>query len=219
MIAVALFVIVAVIALSAILSSNLSYKKTEDMRAVTDNLTFTMEDMSRNIKLGYNYSCNPGDNGVNGQVQDCRYVPSDQTLETGDVYSPQTSIAFVPYGIGMAPGAQNDPITMQGYILCPASGVTLSDGTTQAGVMYKVENDITGISSFCNGSHPSGVIQLTDDRVHLDYNRSGFFVFNTDPTDNRQPFVTMVIVGEIVSKDIITPFAIQTSVTQRQFGN
>ena len=225
MIATALFVIVATIALSAILSANVNYKKTEDMRTITDNLSFTMDDISRNVKLGYNYSCNPSDN--NYQRAGCEYFPIDtnpSTMGPGGVYVPQLSIGFMPYTVpNIDITADNVPAVMQGYILCQENGVTLSNGDN-AGSMYKIVGNIDNVS--CNSVNSSDIIKLTDDRVRINYEKSGFFVANTETVtdgDYKQPYVTIVLVGEIVTKqgssqEVVTPFAIQTSVTERQFG-
>ena len=213
MIATALFVIVSVIALSAILSSNVAYKKTEDMRAITDNLTFALEDTSSNIKVGYRYSCTLG--GDSDTLLDCPYVAVGGN--SGDPPSP--SMRFIPY---TNIGAIVDPTAMQGYIVCEEEGF-LSDGQTSAGSLYKIMSDVTGISDIasCDSlaiSSNSNIVRLIDPRVRLDYIKSGFFVADTALDDDRQPYVTMILVGEIATKDITTPFTVQTTVTQRQFG-
>ncbi len=57
MIAVALFTIIMTIGVGAVLNSNNNHKKTQTVRAVLDNLSFIMEDMGRNIRLGSSYHC------------------------------------------------------------------------------------------------------------------------------------------------------------------
>lgn len=57
MIAVALFTIVMVIGIGAVLNANLLHKKTQSVRAVIDNLGFVMEDIARNVRLGYDFTC------------------------------------------------------------------------------------------------------------------------------------------------------------------
>ncbi len=213
MIATALFVIIAVIALSAILSSNVAYKKTDDMRAITDNLTFALEDMSRNLKVGYNYSCDLETSS--GVLSDCPY--SSVGGNSGN--SPSASVGFVPFDVITLPGDPNDISTMQGYLICDSEETLSTGGTT--GSLYKITENVTsGVSSpNCSSLDSlSNMVRLTDPRVHLSYLQSGFFVANTAVDDNRQPYVTMVLVGEIVTKGVVTPFAIQTTVTQRQFG-
>ena len=57
MIAVSLFLIVIMIGMGALLNANLLHQKGRDMRSIMDNLSFVMEDMSRNIRTGYSYHC------------------------------------------------------------------------------------------------------------------------------------------------------------------
>jgi Tfp pilus assembly protein PilW len=57
MIAVSLFVIIVTIGMGALLNANLLHQKSQSMRSIIDNLSFVMEDMSRNLRTGYNYQC------------------------------------------------------------------------------------------------------------------------------------------------------------------
>ncbi|KKQ86835.1 MAG: hypothetical protein UT09_C0025G0007 [Parcubacteria group bacterium GW2011_GWF2_38_8] len=57
MIAVSLFVIIITIGMGALLNANLLHRKSEDARSIMDNLSFIMEDMSRNLRTGYDYHC------------------------------------------------------------------------------------------------------------------------------------------------------------------
>jgi prepilin-type N-terminal cleavage/methylation domain-containing protein len=57
MIAISIFLIVVVIGVGSLLNAHLINKKSQDMRSIIDSLSFTMEDMSRNIRTGYNYKC------------------------------------------------------------------------------------------------------------------------------------------------------------------
>ncbi len=70
MIAVALFIIIMTIGTGAVLNSNNTHKKTQAVRAVMDNLSFVMEDMARNLRLGSNYHC--GDISNIETPQDCQ---------------------------------------------------------------------------------------------------------------------------------------------------
>ncbi len=59
MISVSLFTVIVTIALGSLLNANLLHRKSQNMRSILDNLSFTMEDMSRNLRVGYNYYCIP----------------------------------------------------------------------------------------------------------------------------------------------------------------
>ncbi len=60
MIATSIFVVVMLVGVQVLLSANQSHKTTENLRAVMDNMSFVMEDMARNIRLGSNFQCPAG---------------------------------------------------------------------------------------------------------------------------------------------------------------
>ena len=57
MIAVSLFLIVVVIGIGSLLNTTSLNRKSQDTRSIMDNLSFIMEDMSKNLRTGYNYHC------------------------------------------------------------------------------------------------------------------------------------------------------------------
>jgi hypothetical protein len=57
MIAISLFIIIIMAGMGALLNANLLHQKSRDMRSVIDSLSFIMEDMSRNLRTGYDYHC------------------------------------------------------------------------------------------------------------------------------------------------------------------
>ncbi|MBI2627473.1 hypothetical protein HYW72_00925 [Candidatus Nomurabacteria bacterium] len=57
MIAISLFLVVVMSGMNALLNANLLHQKSGDMRSILDNLSFIMEDMSRNLRTGYDYYC------------------------------------------------------------------------------------------------------------------------------------------------------------------
>lgn len=57
MVSVGIFTIIMLISINAILSVNNVYRKSRSMRSAIDNLSFIMEDMARNIRLGHSYRC------------------------------------------------------------------------------------------------------------------------------------------------------------------
>ncbi len=57
MIAISIFLIVIVIGIGSLLNANIINKKSQNTRSIVDGLSFTMEDMSRNIRMGYDYKC------------------------------------------------------------------------------------------------------------------------------------------------------------------
>ena len=57
MIAVSLFLVVAVSGMGALLNASFIHQRSEGVSSVLDNLSFMMDDMSRNLRTGYNYHC------------------------------------------------------------------------------------------------------------------------------------------------------------------
>jgi hypothetical protein len=57
MIAISLFIIIVMAGMGALLNANLLSKKSQNMRSILDNLSFTVEDMSKNMRTGYAYHC------------------------------------------------------------------------------------------------------------------------------------------------------------------
>jgi prepilin-type N-terminal cleavage/methylation domain-containing protein len=57
MISIGLFTVIMIIGITAILGVNNTYRKNRSMRSAVDNMSFIMEDMARNIRLGSRYRC------------------------------------------------------------------------------------------------------------------------------------------------------------------
>lgn len=63
MVSVAIFSIVMVIALGALLSISAADRKAETLASVMNNLNFALESMTRNIRTGYDYHCGTSTGG------------------------------------------------------------------------------------------------------------------------------------------------------------
>lgn len=57
MIAIALFLVIVIYGMQSLLNASLVHKKTQDVRSILDSLTFTLDDMSKNLRVGSNYHC------------------------------------------------------------------------------------------------------------------------------------------------------------------
>jgi len=64
-VSVAIFTVVMVIAVGALLAVSAGERKAETLKSVMDNLNFTLESMTRSIRTGYDYGC-PTTNCTNG---------------------------------------------------------------------------------------------------------------------------------------------------------
>lgn len=70
MVSVAIFAVVMVIALGALLSIATADRKAETISSVMNNLNFAVESMTRNIRTGTDYHCGTFGGGVSGTVGD-----------------------------------------------------------------------------------------------------------------------------------------------------
>ncbi|MEK7190382.1 MAG: hypothetical protein AAB661_01300 [Patescibacteria group bacterium] len=172
MIAVSLFIVIVMASMNALLNANLLHQKSQSMRSIIDSLSFAMEDISRNLRTGYDYRC--------------FNVPGAITMGVPRSCASGWAIAFKPQGYDPL----NDDNQWVYYI--------------DNGKIYKSIN---------NGDT---FIQLNPDEVYIDQSY-GFSVLGAEPFpgDSQQPFVTIRLVGSITSKEAVTPFSLQTSVSQR----
>jgi len=76
-------------------------------------------------------------------------------------------------------------------------------------------NGKAGIFKSVDGS--ASFVQLSPDEVTVDLTASQFSVLGAEasPGNQQQPLVTIKLVGTINVKNVVTPFSLQTSVSQR----
>jgi|SRR3990167_2234220 len=172
MIAVSLFLVVVMAGMGSLLSANSVQQKSQSMRSIMDNLSFIMEDMSRNLRTGYDYHC----------------------IDDGDLDA-------------------TDPHS------CANGGGISFKSTAPAGqwVYYiGTYNGNSGIFRSADGA--VSFVPLTPNEVSINP-VSGFSVLGAESPsvgNQQQPFVSIKLVGTITYKDFITPFSLQTSVSQRK---
>ncbi len=167
MIAVSLFVIIIVAGMGALLNANLLHQKSQSMRSILDSVSFVMEDMSKNLRVGYNYHC----------------------IDDGVLTS------TTPHSCGTG------------------GGISFKSSLGGQWVYYisntgKIFKSVDGAVSF---------FQMTPDEIVIDP-ASFFKVAGAEPPstgDKLQPFVTIKLIGTITIKNVVTPFSLQTSVSQR----
>jgi prepilin-type N-terminal cleavage/methylation domain-containing protein len=204
MVAIAIFTIVMVIGISALLNVNNTNKKSQNLRAIIDNLNYVMEDMSRNFKLGSYYHCvSPIETVVVGTVndfvageQDCGYVGHEGSL----------IVALEP---------------MSGV---PRNEVT-GDENAEDQVIYMFRPGPSGLMTECllekstDGGREFVPITTTPD-IKIDCARSGFNVYNTQPGSDfaAAPRIVIRISGVVTYKEVTTPFSLQTSASQRNIN-
>ena len=57
MVATSIFLVVVIAGMGALINANFLHAKSEKSRSVMDNMSFIMEDMGRNLRMGYDYHC------------------------------------------------------------------------------------------------------------------------------------------------------------------
>lgn len=182
MIAVSLFIIIIMSGMGALLNANLIHQKTQNVRSVMDNLNFVLEDMSKNLRTGYNYHC---------------LVSGEDILPTSSL-SIAKSCVSLGWGVGFeyASGDINNDNDQWVYYI-------------DNGKLYKSTEGSASLGNF---------VQLTPDEIVLDPDTSGFIVSGAESPekgDVLQPIVTIRLSGTITFKNLVTPFSLQTSVSQR----
>jgi hypothetical protein len=176
MIAVSLFVVIVMAGMGALLNANLLHQKSRDMRSIIDNLSFVMEEMSRNIRTGTAYHC----------IDD---VAGDPTATT-----PHSCVS--------------------------GAGISFKSSLDGSQWVYAIFNDGTIQKSILGGTTGT-FTTLTLPEVTLNISSSSFSVVGAEPpsaspSDSQQPLVTIRLIGHITTNGVISPFSLQTSVSQRQ---
>jgi type II secretory pathway pseudopilin PulG len=196
MIAVALFIIVVTMGMGALLNANLVHQKSRDLRSIMDSLSFAIEDISRNLRTGYNYQCYDVAHPTLSLVTTSASYP--RSCQNG------WAIAFEPAGgntasYGHATG--NPPVADQWAYYISNTG--------------QIFRSTDGAQTF---------VQLTPDEVVINTTASSFSVLGAEPptqppncgtADCQQPFVIIKLVGTIIFHGVATPFSLQTSASQR----
>lgn len=191
MIASALFVVIMILGIGGLLSVYKTYQINRGMREIVDNMNTVMEDMSRNIRLGRDFTCLEGSQRVGSpDINGTQVVDPDRA----DCLSPKGYTLYFK-------GQEADPVSVTDRVIYSFSPADDSDWTK--GVILKSRNG--GIS----------YAQVTTPGVVINMAQSGFTVIGTSPTDSAQPLILIKIVGSFTYKDVTIPFNIQTTVTSR----
>ncbi len=206
MVAIAIFTIVMVIGISALLNVNSTNKKSQNLRAIIDNLDFAMEDMSRNFKLGSYYHCVTGGDPqiVDGQVNDFLATSQDCVTATnheGSLIAALEPMQGIPADSTTGAVNANDQVV---YRFVPAAGNNTSNCI--------LEKSINGGQAF------TPITPYPE--IKIDCGRSGFNIYNTQNSSSfaASPRVIIRISGVVVYKDVVTPFNLQTSASQRNIN-
>ncbi|MBP7804936.1 MAG: hypothetical protein KA052_01785 [Candidatus Pacebacteria bacterium] len=204
MVAMSIFSVLVTMGMQAVLSAMAQHRQSEAVRTVMDSLSFVIEDMTRNIRLGTNIRC---------------VLPSDGVMNSDG--------SMTPTGIWRFPSTE---VLRQS---CPVgSNKIVFNGVTHTGGASPVGGYITYVFTTPLSASPGVIIKqkgddmttaqvITPPEVVIDFERSGFLVRGSewpggDPVeDHAQPTVVIRIAGNITTDGVVTPFALQTSVVLR----
>ncbi len=192
LVAVGLFSIVMVVAVSAILSVISNNKKSQGINNVVNNLNFSIESMVRDMKTGYLYKC-PAVNGV---------------YSTGWPITKETESE-----------ANADLCTGNGAHDTVAFFSTLNSTGVEA-VEYKfiAPETVDGVYSpghIVKRRQIGGYVDLTS-QSDVDIQSMKMYVNSPIPGTGTQPSIFLIVTGKArISDSEVTDFGLQTFISQR----
>jgi prepilin-type N-terminal cleavage/methylation domain-containing protein len=190
LVSVAIFSVVMVMSLGALLALSTADRKAEALKSGMDDLNFALDSMSRSIRTGYAFHC------ASPLGQDC-LAGSNEFVFTGN-NGVQTYYRLDSTNAGIC----NQTAPNIGCIETSTDGVNWAAITAPNVVVCDLSSAPSGNCPQFNTSVPSYL----------------FYVYGSlsGIADSRQPIVTMTISGYVqVSTTQQTAFHLQTSVTQR----
>ena len=196
----AIFTVVSIVAVGAVLTINAANRKTQAIRAVVDNLNFAMESMSRKLRTGSNYHC-----AISG---DTFYSSTGFSAPPADVSEGECGQPKDGASAMMFTSAEN--ITANNNVGIQGSSVAYGRVAQVSGCQLTTPVCRGKIQVAYFGKEP---VDMTPPEV--DIQDLHFYVQGKG--GGRQPRVLISIAGLITLKKekIDTPFNIQTTVTQR----
>ncbi len=190
MISIGLFSVIMIVGITAILGVNNTYRKSRTMRSAIDNLSFVMEDMARNIRLGSLYRC----------INDTNEI-STTTIEDPLDGENCSGIAFEPF-YDPVPGEDDNLLSADQIIYFVDPGGDLFKGIRGA--------------NFTNPTSSGIGIPMNSIDLKIDPLTSGFTIFGSSTnTDGEQPSVLIILNGTVNVGGNSTAFNLQTTVSQR----
>ncbi len=194
MVAISLFLVIVISGMGSFLNANVLHQKARDMRSIMDSLSFTMEDISRNLRTGYRYRCFDNSNLWTQAQAQTASLNTPRSCALGGVIVFEEAHGNTPTSLTPDPNATDQ-------------------------WAYKVESTDSGATFDISKSVDGGLtwVQLNPDEVVFN-SISGFSVLGAEPvssSNNQQPFVIIKLVGSITYKGVVTPFSMQTSASER----
>lgn len=149
-VSVALFLIVTTISSGAFLALVDANHKSEQLRTVTDNLSFIIEDMTRELRSGRQYHC--GNSGTLTAPQDCpagdSFLRFQSAYVQGVEYYLSNGQVFKQWGIG-GPSPTTAPMSDQSITITDlkfyVEGSTGGPPLIQPYVLLHIKGTINGV--------------------------------------------------------------------------
>jgi prepilin-type N-terminal cleavage/methylation domain-containing protein len=194
MVASGLFVVIMIVAIGVLLSVNKSHKTQDAVRTAIDNVSFVMEDMTRNLRLSTAIACPAGSGTATlsclpDSLTDGKMARLSLEFEGLEGDSTDTGDNIVYWIVdGPEPGATD------GYIVKSTTGYHASETDEN----YK---------------------RITPAEVAIDTQRSGFTVSGAETLDGKQPRIIIRLYGTVTYQSTVVPFNIQTTVSSRNIDS
>lgn len=169
-VAVALFAVVMLVSVGALLSLVAASRKAQSLHLVVNNLNIALDAMVRSVRMGSSYHCGSGT------------ITDPRDCSNGDAL-----LAFKPFC-----NENCDPLRRWVYRYDASSG--------------RIFRSVDG---------GANEIPVTADTVKIE--EMTFYVVGTDPDDNIQPRVVIVVKGKAGTDDnrTVTEFNVQSTAVQR----
>lgn len=186
MVALTLFVIVVLAAVSSLYTVNNASRKVIAMRAVLDNLNFAVESMSRTIRTGDTFICGGSGNRPVQAAWNCTFDQGGdhEIMVHSTIYKDPSSGDDLDIDYKL----DYDPDTGKGRIIKMTSPTGLDSWTTP--------------------------VSITSPEI--DVQNFGVYVDGSGDGDSKQPMVMLVVQGVAsAGEQNVAPFSIQTLISQR----
>ena len=186
MVAISVFLVVISAGMGTLLNANALHNKAQNTRSIMDNLNFIMDDMSRNLRTGYDYRCYNSDSS--GVAIDNFEYSQNPIMSTPRSCPNGWAVIFE--------NANGDPTTTAdqwSYFFMNGTIYKSVDGTDNFVQLtpneVKINMATSGFSVI--GAEPPAT------------------------GDTNQPFIIIRLVGTIAYQNITTPFSLESAVSQR----
>ncbi|MBP6883991.1 MAG: hypothetical protein KBC06_02050 [Candidatus Pacebacteria bacterium] len=136
MISISLFIVVVMVGMESLLNANVVHQKSQDMSSIIDNMNFIMEDMSRNIRTGYNYHC----------------ITIGEDIYTSNLSSPKSGASCWGIAFESARGDTSDPNDQWVYVINASHNVLKSEvGASGASSFMQLNPDLEVVMDAVSG--------------------------------------------------------------------